>query len=121
MVQSKLTVVTVKILNLRLGYKRQGLKLGKFYHVICYDMKRLIIAGEEADRAYTVKWADAELVKSEITFARNRPDTALLNEMQLLRRAMGKLSTAVPKLKILKESVLGHEPPKPPAPSGNAG
>jgi hypothetical protein len=114
MVQSKLMVVLVKVLRLRLGYKRQGLELDKFYHVIGYDMKRLVITGEEADRAYTVKWADVELVKSEITLAQNRPNTALMNEMQLLRRAMGKLSTAIPKLKIPKETAPSFETSKSP-------
>jgi hypothetical protein len=107
-------VVLVKVLQLRLGYKWQGLKLDKFYHVIGYDTKRLVIAGEEADRAYTVKWADVELVKSEITLAQNRPNTALLNEMQSLRRAMGKLSTAIPKLKIPRGTAPRPEPPKSP-------
>jgi hypothetical protein len=103
MVQSKLMPVLVKILNLGWRYQRQGLRRDLFYHVIGYDIKYLIITSEKADRAYTVKWRDVELVKSEVTVSQTRPATALLTEIQLLRRAMSKLSSAIPHLKNSRE------------------
>jgi hypothetical protein len=103
MVQSKLMPVQVKILNLRWRYKKQGLRCDLYYHVIGYDTKRMIITSEKADRAYTVKWKDVDLVKSELTVSQTRPATALLLEMQLLRGAMSKLSSAIPKLKNIKQ------------------
>jgi hypothetical protein len=96
--------ILVKVFRLRWGYRKQGLQLDKFYHVIGYDTKRLVITGEKADRAYTVKWADVELIKSEVTVSQTRPNVALLTEMQLLRKAMNKLSTAVPKLRNQREA-----------------
>jgi hypothetical protein len=80
----------------------QGLELNKYYHVIGYDTKQLIVTGEKADRAYTVKWRDVELVKSEMVIASTRPNTALLTEIQLLRRAMGKFSTSMSKKGIIE-------------------
>ena len=99
MVQSKLMPVLVKIFRLRMGYSWQGLNSKDFYHVIGYDMRRLVITGEKADRAYVVRWEDVELVKSEITLAQSRPDTALLSEIQMLRKSMTKLSAAIPRVK----------------------
>jgi hypothetical protein len=99
MVQSKLMPVLIKVLNLRLKYKMQGLEINKYYHVIGYDTKQLIVTGEKADRAYTVRWSDVELVKSEMAIASTRPNIALLTEIQLLRRAAGKFSASIPKKK----------------------
>lgn len=104
MIQSKFMPVQVKISRLRWGYGRRGLNSEDIYHVIGYDTRRLVITGEEADRAYVVRWEDIELIKSEVTTAQIRPNTALLSEMQMLRRAMGKLSAAIPKLKTLRET-----------------
>jgi hypothetical protein len=103
MVQSKLMPVLVKILNLKWRYQRWGLRRDLFYHVIGYDIKHLIITSEKADRAYTVKWQDVELVKSEVTVSQTRPATAILTEIQLLRRAMSKLTSAIPHLKRSRE------------------
>jgi hypothetical protein len=66
-------------------------------------MKRLIVTDEKADRAYIIKWADVELIKSEVTISQGRPNTALISEMQLLRKALHKFSAAIPRMRVSKE------------------
>jgi hypothetical protein len=89
--------ITIKLFRLRRKYEKQGMKLSEYYRVISYDMRRLLVTNEKADRVYFVAWRDAELIQSEMLIDQNRPNIALLSELRVLQRAMSKLSSSMSK------------------------
>jgi len=99
MIQSSVMPVLVKIQNLKRQYKRRGLTADQNYHVICYDVKHLIVTNGKIDKAYKVEWEDVELVKSEWSNAPADSNNASLAETRLLRQAMSKLGSNISRLR----------------------
>jgi hypothetical protein len=82
----------IKLFRPRWKYEKQGMKLSEYYHVIGYDMRKIIVTGEKADRIYIVDWRDAELIKSEMLLDQNHPNIALLSELRTLQKTMNKFT-----------------------------
>jgi len=95
MVQSKIRPIIVRLKKMRLRYSLQDMSLGEFYSVICYDMKRLIVTNEKADRSFYIKWDDAELYRSEYVASQSTPSLSA-GDIQALRRTMKRLADAIP-------------------------
>jgi len=95
MIQSKIRPVIVRLKKMRLRYKLQGMEPAEFYTVICYDMKRLLVTNQKADRSFYIKWVDAELYRSEYVAHQSTPSLSG-GDVQALRRTMKKLTDAIP-------------------------
>jgi len=96
MIQSKIKPVIVRLRKMRLRYSLQNMKMGEFYTVICYDMKRLLVTNQKADRTFLMFWKDAELYRSELMV--DQASSLDVGDIQALRRALRRLTSAIPSL-----------------------
>lgn len=98
MIQSRIRPVIVRLKKMRLSYRLQDMRLGEFYTVIGYDMKRLLVTNPEANKSYYIRWYDAELYRSEYV---GQPPSSNGAE-KALRRAAKKLADAASSLSAVK-------------------